>query len=43
MELLGDVGHVESRFEIVLASVQECRCKIGAQFASNVAQAHKSF
>ena len=38
MELLGDVGHVESRsvwLEIVLVLVQD-RCKIGAQFAPNI-------
>jgi hypothetical protein len=35
MELLGDVGHVESRFGQLEDSVI-CRYKIGAQFALNV-------
>jgi hypothetical protein len=41
MELVGDVGHVESTsscLEIVLVLVQ-----IGAKFARNVPSAHKSF
>ena len=33
MELLGDVGHVESRFGLLGASVG---AKIGARFAPNI-------
>jgi hypothetical protein len=36
MELLGDVGHVESCFDAFGDSVTVGRCKIGARFAPNV-------
>ena len=38
MEFLGDVGHVEPRFDPFGDSVS-----VGARFAPNVPQAHKSF
>jgi hypothetical protein len=40
MELLGDVGHVESSFSLF---GDVCRCKIGAQFVLNVPWAQESF
>jgi hypothetical protein len=42
MELLGDVGHVESWFESVWRHCL-CRCKVGARFAPNIPLANKSF
>ena len=41
MELLGDVGHMESHFGPF--GDCQCRCKIGAWLAPNVPQAQKSF
>ena len=41
MELLGDVGHMESRFGPLGDSY--CRCKIGARLAPNKPYAQKSF
>jgi hypothetical protein len=38
MELLGDVGHVESRFFLFGDNVT-----VGAQFAPNISMAHKLF
>ena len=42
MEILGDVGHVESQF-VKFGDGVLCRCKIGARFAPNVPQAQKLF
>ena len=42
MELLGDVGHVESCFGLFWRHCW-CRCKIGAWFPPNVPKAQKSF
>ena len=42
MELLGDVGHVESDFIPFEDSVR-CRCKMGAWFALDVPEPYKSF
>jgi hypothetical protein len=39
MDLLGEIGHVESRFNHLETVV--CQCKIGARFAPNIAE--KSF
>jgi hypothetical protein len=41
IELLGDVGHVESCFGPYGDSVGTC--KIGAQFVPNIPQSQKSF